>query len=104
MSGAIYEVVESLEARGIRFRVEGEKVKALIPDPAPPDIIQAIESLRPYKTEVRAVLESKSRAACGSTHCAGCYEIEPGRRIHPPKATRDWLAWLEQWHPRGPAQ
>ncbi len=104
MSGSISEVVESLEARGIRFRVEGDKVKAVVPDPAPPDIIEAIESLRPHREEVRAVLESKSRAACVAPDCAGCYEIEPGRRIHPPKASHDWLAWLEQWQPKGPNQ
>ncbi len=38
------------------------------------------------------------RAACGSTHCAGCYDVGDGRKIHPPKCGQDflrWKAWLE---------
>jgi len=37
-------------------------------------------------------------AACGSPHCAGCYEVDGGRRIHPPKCGEyflRWRAWLE---------
>jgi len=30
-------------------------------------------------------------AACESPNCAGCYEIEPGIRIHPPKSWKDWV-------------
>ena len=30
-------------------------------------------------------------ALCGSPHCAGCYEVEPGVRIHPPKSGKDWV-------------
>lgn len=36
-----------------------------------------------------SVLESL--AACGSSHCAGCYEVEPTVRIHPPKKGEDWI-------------
>ena len=101
MSGSISEVVGTLEARGIRFRVEGDKVKAVLPKPAPPDIIEAIDSLRPHRAEVRAVLESKRGADCGSPDCGGCYEVEPGRRIHPPKPSPDWLTWLRRWQSKG---
>jgi len=43
-------------------------------------------------------------AACGSPHCAGCYEVEPGKRIHPPKSTEEWKEWLLRWEPKGQVQ
>jgi hypothetical protein len=43
-------------------------------------------------------------AACGSTGCAGCYEVEPGVRIHPPKSSDEWKEWLLRWEPTGMAQ
>lgn len=30
-------------------------------------------------------------ALCGSPHCAGCYEVAPGVRIHPPKSGKGWV-------------
>ena len=39
-------------------------------------------------------------ALCGSPNCDGCYEVEPGRRIHPPKASPEWLEWLKKWEPK----
>ena len=43
-------------------------------------------------------------AACESPHCAGCYEVEPGVRIHPPKCGDDYRAWLERWEAKGRLQ
>jgi hypothetical protein len=43
-------------------------------------------------------------AACGSSHCAGCYDVGDGRKIHPPKPSAEWLDWLEKWKPRGKLQ
>jgi hypothetical protein len=45
-----------------------------------------------------------SLAACRSPHCAGCYDVGEGRKIHPPKCGADffrWRAWLEG---KGPKQ
>jgi hypothetical protein len=43
-----------------------------------------------------------SLAACGQPYCAGCYEVEPGRHIHPPKTSQEWLNWLARWNrPKG---
>ncbi len=39
------------------------------------------------------------QAPCGSHHCAGCYEIEPGKWIHPPKSSQEWLEWLARTRP-----
>jgi hypothetical protein len=43
-------------------------------------------------------------AACGSPYCAGCYEAEPGVRIHPPKSSEEWKEWLLKWEPKGRVQ
>ena len=45
-----------------------------------------------------------SIAPCGSPRCAGCYEVEPGVRIHPPKCGEEYRAWLIRWGPRGRVQ
>jgi hypothetical protein len=43
-----------------------------------------------------------SLSACGQPHCAGCYEVEPGRRIHPPRPSQEWLDWVARWQkPKG---
>lgn len=39
--------------------------------------------------------------ACGSSHCAGCYDVGDGRRIHPPKCSDEYRKWLERWEPKG---
>ena len=69
---------------------------------------------RPERPEPRPVLRTneslkKSRlssapVACGSPGCAGCYEVEPGLRIHPPKSGEDYRAWLERWEVKGSVQ
>jgi hypothetical protein len=43
-------------------------------------------------------------APCGSTDCAGCYDVGDGRKIHPPKIGEDYRKWLERWKPIGMAQ
>lgn len=65
---------------------------------------EATESQNAYSTrceisEKREVSNSRF-APCGSPDCAGCYEIEPGVRIHPPKQGAEWLAWLAKWEPK----
>jgi hypothetical protein len=66
---------------------------------------------QPVRSEPKQVLrankpiaeaqESSVSAACGSPHCAGCYEVAPGVLIHPPKCSEDYLAWLERWEAKG---
>lgn len=43
-------------------------------------------------------------AACGLPACAGCYEVEPGVRLHPPKSSENWKEWLLKWEPKGKVQ
>jgi hypothetical protein len=42
--------------------------------------------------------------SCGSPDCAGCYEVAPGVRIHPPKCGQHYRAWLERWEAKGRVQ
>lgn len=95
----VREVITELEGRGVYLRVEGEEIIGSKPKDSPEDVIRAIESLRPRKEEVRAFLESRKVAPCGSPDCAGFYEVEPGVRLHPPKASPEWLAWRAKWEP-----
>ena len=52
----------------------------------------------------QTVIKSGATAACGSSHCAGCYDVGDGRKIHPPKIGEDYRKWLERWKPRGTVQ
>ena len=45
-----------------------------------------------------------SSARCGSSDCAGCYDVGDGRRIHPPKCGEKYRAWFERWEARGRVQ
>lgn len=40
-------------------------------------------------------------APCGPPHCAGCYDVGDGKKIHPPKPDPEWL---EKWKPKGSVQ
>jgi hypothetical protein len=37
---------------------------------------------------------------CNSDLCGGCYEIEPGKWIHPPKMTDAFIKWRESFKGR----
>lgn len=41
--------------------------------------------------------EGSASAPCGLSDCAGCYEVAPGVRIHPPKCGEKYREWLEGW-------
>jgi hypothetical protein len=43
-------------------------------------------------------------AAYRLSSCAGCYEVEPGVRIHPPKCGEGYRTWLERWEANGRLQ
>ena len=34
-----------------------------------------------------------NKKSCSNPNCAGCYEIAPGKFIHPPKSGEEWIAW-----------
>jgi len=91
------EILTELQRRGVRVRVEGDLIH-LKPKRALDDkLLARMRELKP------AILEAlMGTAACGSPHCAGCYQVEPGRLIHPPKSSANWLSWLARWEkPKG---
>jgi hypothetical protein len=47
---------------------------------------------------------SDVEGACQMPHCAGCYDIRDGRRIHPPKCGRNYDEWLKSWEAKGRVQ
>jgi hypothetical protein len=78
---SLQEVLQSLEARGVRFRLEGEKVKAALPKPTPPTVVRDLEALRARRDEVR-------RLIAGTAHGDCPYPLPPGVRLvrYVPKA------------------
>jgi len=60
----------------------------------------------PVHAPVSQARESKDGevAPCGSAHCAGCYDVGDGKKIHPPKIGEDYQKWLEQWKAEGRVQ
>jgi hypothetical protein len=65
------------------------------------------ESILAYLKANRATQETPSigdLAPCGSPHCAGCYDVGEGRKIHPPKCGKDFLRWRAWLEGKGPKQ
>ncbi len=93
------EILAELQRRGVIVAVEGDAL-CLKPRRALDDTLLArVRESKP------AILEAlRNRAACGSLHCAGCYDVGDGRRIHPPKCGQDYLDWFAKWEGKGRAQ
>jgi hypothetical protein len=47
--------------------------------------------------------ERDELAPCGSSRCAGCYDVGDGKKIHPPKTGKDYQKRMERW-PSGMVQ
>ena len=61
---------------------------------------ETVETLRRHGKDLILYLKSQTPAPCDSRQCAGCYEVEPGRRIHPPRPSPEWQEWLARWTPQ----
>jgi hypothetical protein len=69
--------------------------------------IRALETVNKQVEEPASPVagpRSEGLADCASSRCAGCYDIEPRVRIHPPKCEQDYLDWLKKWEPKGRVQ
>ena len=75
--------------------VESAEERPVPSSPAPAAPRPSVETGRP---------QPGALAPCASPHCAGCYEVEPGRKIHPPKCGQDYLDWLLEWEAKGRVQ
>jgi hypothetical protein len=49
-------------------------------------------------------LKGGELAPCGSSDCAGCYDVGDGKRIHPPKIGDEYRNWLLRWEGNGKIQ
>jgi hypothetical protein len=81
----------------------GVKALALSVLAAGKSVPRHISALPTYGTD-HGTQEPNAVPACGLPHCAGCYDVGDGRRIHPPKSSEDWKEWLLKWEPKGHVQ
>jgi hypothetical protein len=96
------ELITSVHEIGGEIDLRGERIHFRLP--RTPDAPRLLEELRLRREEVIAALrEGSGLAPCGSPHCAGCYDVGDGRKIHPPRCGESflrWRAWLEGKGPR----
>ena len=97
---AAAELLSQLKAKGVEVQAFGDRLRLR---PAEALDSELLETVRQHKREIIAVLGSE-RPACGSPSCAGCYEVEPGVRLHPPRSGPEWKEWLLKWDPKGKVQ
>jgi len=98
------EILTGLQRCGVLVTGDGDAL-CLKPRRALEDAL--LTRLREAKHVILEALRSRSlegtRAGCDSPHCAGCYDVGDGRKIHPPKCGESflrWRAWLEGKGPR----
>jgi TubC N-terminal docking domain len=94
------EILTELQRRRVIVAVEGDTL-CLKPRRALDDTLLA--RIREAKPAILEALRT-GMAACGSAHCAGCYDVDAGRKIHPPKCGDLNRKWLERWQPKGKPQ
>lgn len=97
------ELIANVYKIGGKVDLRGEKIHFRLPRTLAAS--QLLEELRSRRPEVIAALRNRPQlAACGMSHCAGCYDVGNGRKIHPPKCGKEHRAWLERWKPMGKPQ
>lgn len=94
------EILTELQRRRVIVAVEGDTL-CLKPRRALDDTLLA--RIREAKPAILEALRT-GLAACCSAHCAGCYDVGDGRKIHPPKCGDVSRKWLERWQPKGKPQ
>ena len=95
------EILSELTRRGVHLEVAGDKLRWRPKEAVTPDLVEA---LKKWKAEIiAAVTVSKTTGLglCpGPERCGGCYEVNPGIHLHPPKVSEEWKAWLTKWQPK----
>lgn len=99
MKSALDILIEELKV-GACTRTEISSRKA---QPVESDHNVAAGLSGPLTSELQQSQEGKP-GDCGSAHCAGCYNVDDGKKIHPPKIGEDYRRWLERWKPIGAPQ
>jgi hypothetical protein len=97
------ELIASVHEMGGEIGLRGDRIHFRLP--RTPETPRLVEELRSRREEVIVALGKPSGLApCGSPHCAGCYDVGDGRRIHPPKCGEKYRVWLERWEAKGGVQ
>lgn len=60
MSGPVQDILRRAGSVGIRLRLDGSKVKAILPDSNDPRVLDVVEQLRQHRDEVRFLLNQPS--------------------------------------------
>ena len=108
-----YRVPRSIAERiTAELRAHREEVLAALqkrqdaPPRATPQAHRAPERGQGYP----AAPQLEGLAECGDPHCNGCYEVIPSDgdkasvKLHQPRTSESYLAWLEKWKPKGKVQ
>ena len=90
--------VKSLALRVLREMATRRGVQEVCPTPA----VHARQGAG-QDTGAREV-RREGLSPCGSAHCAGCYDVGDGKKIHPPKCGEKYRKWQERWQPKGKPQ
>jgi|SRR5215470_6395779 len=98
------EILTELQRRGVIVAVNGGTLclrpKHALDDAMLSRVLEAkpaiLEALRNQLAEART-----GSAACGSPHCAGCYDVGDGRKIHPPKCEEKYRKWMQRCQLKG---
>jgi len=98
----LQELLSSVHEIGGELALRGERIHFRLP--RTPDAPRLVEELRSRREEVIAALRERDKLSCDSSDCAGCYSIGEGKRIHPPKASREFLEWRAKWEAGGRIQ
>jgi hypothetical protein len=102
VTASIPEIIRQIEQAGGRLALtDAGRIRYQFPAgfPEPEAALAALRSNRAEVVRLLRERESLTLAPCGSPECAGCYEVKPGVRLHPPKVSREWKNWLEKWQP-----
>jgi hypothetical protein len=99
------QLLESLRILGVAVRVVGPDRLHFEPaSKIPAEMVPRIREQKPAILEALRNRLAETGPVCGSPHCAGCYDVGEGRKIHPPKCGEEYLKWLERWQPVGKPQ
>lgn len=91
----VQELIASVHEIGGELDLRGERIHFRLP--RTPDAPRLVEELRSRREEIVTALRERDKVSCGSPDCAGCYDIGDGRKIHPPRASQEWLERQNKW-------